>query len=262
MSETTDSDGCTAAIDRKNAVDATISADKLETFLERIHALVEEARVHFDGDGVHCYAVDPANVGYVESHIDEVVFGEYKAVDCVIGAPIRKLRTVLEVMDGDVEIAVNVAEETVSFDDGDAQYQTEYVDPDSVRQADHDRDWETAAEVYVGGHELKRAAKLASEVGDHIELDYDPDTKTLQAIADEDVQSSAVDISTTATPQNNDAWGYYSEDYFTDMLDAIPPAASIAVGLGEDNVPLELGVSHGQIQTDYALAPRITGVDD
>lgn len=247
---------------RTNAVEANISADKLEAYLERINALVEEARIHFDGDGVHCYAVDPANVGYVESHIDELVFGDYDAVDCVIGAPIRKLRTVLEVLDGDIEIAVNVAEETISMDDGEAEYKTEYIDPNSVREADHERDWEPAAKVHVGGFALKRAAKLASEVGDHMELDYVADTKTLHATADEDESSSDVEISTEATPQNNDAWGYYSEDYLTDMLDAVPPEAGVTVALGKDNVPLELGLSHGQIQTEYALAPRIVGVDD
>jgi DNA polymerase III sliding clamp (beta) subunit (PCNA family) len=247
-------------IDRKNAVEATISADKLDAYLEGIHALVEEAKLRFDTDGVHCYAKDPANVAFVESYLDELHFSNYDAVECVIGVPLRKIRSVLELLEGDIEVSVNVAEEEIAFDDGDAEFETEYIDPDTIRKADTERAWTKTTEVYVSGDELHRAVTLASEVDDHVELVYNAETETLSAFSNEDKDYSNVEISTEATPQNNGGTGHYSIDYFSDFTEAIPSGTGVAIGLGDD-VPLELGVANEGIETDYVLAPRIRGDD-
>lgn len=254
-----DSAESTAAV--KHAVSATVDVDTLERYLSKVHAVVDEAKFEFTENGITCDAVDPANVALINSHLDARAFENYDAVDIKIGLGLHKFKSILEYFEGDVTLTVNAADSTLAVTDGEAKYGINYIDPDKIRDGDEADCWETTSKVLVPGDKLKRAVSLATEAGDAISLQYASKTELLTVRNDDGLDTAALDIPVEDVIENEDGGDLYTEDYLNDILDAIEPSDTVNVTLG-DEVPVSLHVANGAVESKFAIAPRITGVDD
>ena len=85
----------TTQTDTSTGFQAIIQADVFEQFVENAQAVVDEATLHVEADGLHMSAVDPANVGMVAQDLDAGAFESYEAGGATIGVNLERLAEVL-----------------------------------------------------------------------------------------------------------------------------------------------------------------------
>lgn len=258
MSEST----AATAAETGSAFDATVDADRLATALDAVGALVEECRVHVDGEGLRIAAADPATVALVDLRVDAAAFERYRAGEGRLGLDLERLRSVLSVADrGDrVDLVLDAETRRLDVAVGDLSYSLALLDPDTVR-APPDRSemsYELPAGATLPADALDRGLRAAEMVGDHAAVGADPESRTLFVRADGDT-----DEATLALPESElaaltvaDARSLFSLSYLRSMVGAMPGDAAVDLDVGTE-APLALSFTPADgVAVDYLLAPR------
>jgi proliferating cell nuclear antigen len=245
---------------------AIVSAATLRDSLDAVSVLVEECKIRLNDDGLAIRAVDPANVGMVDLHLEAAAFESYEADGGVIGVNLKRLEEIAKMANADDLVHLELNEETrklhIQIDTADSQlsYTLALIDPDSIRKEPDIPDLDLPAGIVLEGAQLDRGIKAADMVSDHISLRVDEDDETFHIEAEGDTDdvdltlTKADLISLSAGPASS----LFSLDYLKDMNKAIPKDAEVTVELGEEfPVKLHYGIAEGQGQVTYMLAPRI-----
>jgi proliferating cell nuclear antigen len=241
---------------------AIVSAETLRAALDSVSVLVDECKVHLEEDGLHIRAVDPANVGMVDLHLDADAFESYEADGGLIGVDLARLDDIASMADSGQLVQLELDEETRKLHiqiDG-LEYTLALIDPDSIREEPDIPDLDLPARIVIEGRDIDRAVTAADMVSDHIALGVDADVEQFYVDAEGDTddvhleldREDLVDLTAGA------AHSLFSLEYLKDMNKAIPGDAEVTVELGEEfPVKMHFSVAEGMGEVTYMLAPRI-----
>lgn len=245
----------------------TIHREHLATFTDQLEAVVDEARVHFEAEGLRAAAVDSANVAMLETTLDADAFATYEGDGETIGYPITGVRDVLDrEADVDAEVAVDTDARTFDLGLGAVGFTIEYVDPDSLRQEPDLPDLDRNAEVTIDSERLRDVVAYADAIDDHLWLGFDHEEWEFVAEAEGSTDDMAARIpggdlaGATAT---GDASSIFTLDYLKAAVDAIPEDTLVTMEIGEE-FPMTLRWDFGPGDcgsTEYVLCPRIQSGD-
>lgn len=240
----------------------TVSKSTLGDVIEDVDVLVDECKIHFTEDGMSIRAVDPANVGMVDTSLQKAAFESYEAAGTTIGVNTGRLRDIISMAQSDSLINISLNEETrtllIKFDG--LSYTLGLIDPDSIRQEPDIPDLDLPAEIILEGNQLSRGISAADMVSDHIEFSVDESEETFHIAAEGDTDD--VDLKLDSEDVINltpgPAESLFSNDYLKMINKAIPKSAEVTISVGESfPIDLKFEYAEGLGTTQYVLAPRI-----
>ena len=244
---------------------AIATKDELESFTDPLSTLVDECKLHLEEEGLRTRAVDPANVGMVESELGAAAFESYEATGGLIGINLSRFEDVIGMADAGQLIHLELDEETrkLHIDIEGLSYTLALIDPDSIRGEPDLPDLDLGLEVVLEGRHINRGVTAADMVSDHIRLrsgetDAGEDAFVIEAEGDTDDVEVTLDRDEVIDLQQAPASSLYSLDYLKDMNKAIDAGAEVTIELGEEYpVNLFFDTVEGQGSVRFMLAPRI-----
>lgn len=248
--------------------EAIVPAASLQTFIDHQLPLVSEARWHFDDDGLHVTAVDPANVGMVWVDFDAAGFESYDSPgEAVVGVNLNAMDDKLSVANaGDlVHLSLDMETRKLHLDIRHISQSVALIDPDAIRQEPDTPDIEEhmTTEATFTGEALTEAVSAIEMVTDHIGIESkkDPghvrlygegDTDDTEAVFDEEADGlQFADVTA-------DSMTLLSLNYVEDILKPVDTDASVDIEHG-DEFPVQFWheAAEGHIQIHNIIAPRI-----
>lgn len=250
--------------------DLRLPVETFRPFYDAADALVDEVKLRFSPDGLRWSAVDPANVGQFHAELSADAFEDYWPVtsEDVVGLAIDDLDDYLKTDDEEATLTISTPDsEHVRFGIDGFDWFKHWIDAGKLRAEPDSPDQLTfPADVALPIGPLRAALQRADMVGNHAVLSFDPETKAFVIEVDGDTDEGYF----RATPDDhltvNDAgvaWTWFSLDYLTDMVEAVPDGTDVRIRLGEE-FPLRLNYefADGAGTVEFWLAPRIGGPDD
>lgn len=241
---------------------AIAEASVIQDLIDTVTVLVEESKVHLNEDGVTIRAVDPANVGMVESDLDADAFESYTADGGLIGINLNQFEDIIGMADSGDLVTLDLNQETrkleISF--GGLEYMMALIDPDSIRDEPDIPDLDLPAEMVTESDDFSRAIKAADMVSDHVSLGCNPEDEVFYIEAEGDTDDVNVEFGEDdlAGLTAADAHSLFSLDYLKDMGNGMPTNAVVTMELGEEfPVKLHFDFADGDATTVFMLAPRI-----
>lgn len=245
-----------------------IDAAILDVWLDYPDRLVDECRIHVMEDGLQITAVDPANVGMVDTDLADRAFESFDVQDTgQIGVNLERLTDVLGRPNaGDlVNLTIDTQRRNLVIEwGGGHEYTLSLIDPDSIRVEPDLPDLDLPAQLeFPEARTLFNAIDYTNNVTDHIQLEVDGpefrvfgegDTDTYELTLDEG--SDEITLRTF-----DEARSLFSLDYLVDMSRAWEKDEPLSVELGvEMPVILTQEIHHDDNtfgEAIYLLAPRI-----
>lgn len=249
-------------------MEAIIQADVLADWLDLLDPLVEEARIGVTEGGFSTNAVEPANVGLIDTDLHQLAF-ESLQVDgdgFTLGIPLDRLEETIDLMDSDTLVRIAYDHETKKLSvEGEGLHRSiALIDPDLIRDSPELPDLDIPAEASVDVDELDRAVGAADLVSDHIGLEWDDDVETVVIDAEGDTDDMRYEVDSGALERPDETLrSLFSLDYFDPIIGAIPSGTDVRIRFGgEIPVKLSFNVEDGQrdglvSETTYMIAPRI-----
>lgn len=249
----------------ETVVEGIVPADSLQQFVDAFLPIVSEAKIHFDEDGLHASAVDPANVAMVsDAHLDAAAFEAYEAPGrCTVGANLEAIDDRLGVADSDDLVNFSVDMETRHLHVGirNIDQQVALIDPDQIRKEPPDNELELSNEVVVEGAVLDEAVTVAEIVSDHIGIAAEPDNERVVVTAEGDVDASEVEWGhdeVVDAKVRKEGASLFSLEYVNSLAKPIPSDAEVTIWF-DDEFPTEWTweAVEGDLTVRQRLAPRI-----
>lgn len=212
--------------------------------LEAPSALVDEAQVHFDNDGLHVTQVDPSNVAMCELHVRADAFENYTldATDeLLVGVNITALTRNLsharlgkrtdDPVELDFDTTRTIIEVSRDYDSATVHYADEQlnIDPDAIRDEPDLPDLDQSATAEVGITAFVDATKHFDAGNDHVNFRVHDRDFVMTGHANSDDSpvdwSSAAEFEDTASvgddPDHENVPAKYSMDYLLDIAKAL-----------------------------------------
>ena len=242
---------------------AIISADRLTNFFEPLSALVDECKLYLGVGGLKVRAVDPANVGMIDTELDASGFESYEADGDLIGLNLNQFEDVLGLADSSDLIHLELNEQIRKLDIrfGEVDYTQALINPETIREEPDIPSLDSPVTLTATGKQMDRGATAADLVDDHIELrsdgerpafiiDAEGDTDDVQVTYDRD------DLIDAKIPES--VRSLFSLDYMTDMVGVMDADAEVRVQL-DDSMPVKMTYDHseGHASVTYFLSPRV-----
>lgn len=245
---------------------AVLRAETLQRFIDAQRELVHESRFHFDDDGIHIRAVEPANVAMIFADLSASAFESYDSPGkATVGVSLDALDDHLGVADSDdlVKLELDMETRTLNLGIRHIDQSVRLIDPDSMRQEPDKKDLGLPNEFTVEGKYLDEGLTVAEIVTDHIKIEGNPDDGNVRLVGPGDISNNQTTV-TLGHDEVIDAkvkepvMSMFSLDYFEDLVAPIPDDAEVRVQFG-DEFPaiLEWETSEGHQQVEQMIAPRI-----
>jgi len=240
---------------------AEITANKLQSTVSKLTALVDECKVRLDEDGLSIQAVDAANVAMVDVWLPKEDFEQYQADEELLGVNLLRLADVVGMGNKDDTVTLELNEETrkLRIEIDGLRYTLSLIDPDSIHQEPNVPELDNA-EYDVAGSELQRGVKAAGLVSDHMGFRSTTETGDgLEAFAEGDTDDVVVDMpfGDVYNPADEEESSLFSLDYLDEMAKELPSDEDVRVELGDD-YPIKFTTGLGEEgEMTYLLAPRI-----
>lgn len=245
--------------------EAIVPVDTLEDALGPVDALVAEARINLETEGIEIRAVDPANVAMVEMHLDASAFETYGADGGLIAINVEQFLDVISLGDsGDlVHLELDAETRKLHIQINGLEYTQSLIDPDSVRQEPELPDKDLRAEVVLEGGDLDWMIDAADLCSDHIAFAADPESEVFYMEAEGDTDDTTVEYGPDDlidADVSDDARSLYSLDYINDITQPIDDETEVTVTIG-DEFPINLAYERvdGRCSVRHMVAPRVGG---
>lgn len=246
--------------------------------LAPLDALVDEAKVRFDADGIHIRAVDPANVGMVETRIHQAAFDAYEidgdlTPGVYVDALLRRLSDARKGKRTDDALSLDISEKRIvaeverEYNTTTARFASELltIDPDSVRQEPDITDLELSYSGRMDANALADVADHINRVADHARLVPRDRGLVIRGSADDEGDVGVEIEEWTDDAVDDGAEGsLYSLDYFRDMAHAAVEALADEVHLElGDEFPMKMHFERTDedgdpvVEHTFMLAPRV-----
>lgn len=243
-------------------LDAIVSASTLADWLDAVGALVAEARVEVQSEGIDVMAVDPAGVAQVDATLAVDGFESYDADDGTLGVNTEKLSDVVGMAGGDqlVHLTYDPERRKLVVEIGGVTYTMALIDPQSIRASPDPTDLDLPAAVTVEGDQLAKAVTAVDMVGDHVTIGADAGREELLIAGqgDTDTVDVVYDAADVIAADWGDAESLFSLDYLEDVTKPMPGDAEVTVRVGQE-FPMELAYEacEGDVTVENMIAPRI-----
>ena len=245
---------------------AIIKTDPLAQFIDNATALMAEAKIHLNPDGIELRGVEPANVGMIHESLSEDAFESYDFDGGVIGVNLERLSDAIGMAGSDDLVQLTLDHETrkLVIESGGMEFTMALIDTDSIRSEPDvpDIDDRLTATLVCEAAELQRAEKAADLCSKHIAFGASVDDEEFYAEADGDTDDVRVtwerDEAGEGSAVNDDAHSLFSLDYLKDMLKPLDTNGDVELDIG-DSVPMFLDATFadGDGELTFMLAPRI-----
>ena len=241
---------------------AIATKSELESFTDPISQLVEECKVNLNEDGLHVRAVDPANVGMVESNAHAGGFESYEADGGLIGLNVDRFEDVIGMANSGDLVHLELDEETrkLTIQIEEMEFTLALIDPDSIQAEPDIPDLDLTSEIVLEGRHIDRGIKAADMVSDHITLAVDEKEELFEIEAEGDTDDVHIGLERDdlIDLQVGPARSLFSLDYLKDMSKAIDAGDEVTIELGEEfPVKLAFATEEGNVDVQYMLSPRI-----
>jgi proliferating cell nuclear antigen len=242
--------------------EAEITANKLQSTVSKLTALVDECKVRLDEDGLSIQAVDAANVAMVDIWLPKEDFASYQADEELLGLNLVRFADVVGMGGKDDTVTLELNEETrkLRIEIDGLRYTLSLIDPSSIHQEPNVPDLDNV-EVYIVGSELQRGVKAAGMVSDHMGIGY-TEVGSFYMRGEGDTDDVRLDLRESDGVEfldetEEDAESLFSLDYLDDMSKELPSDEDVRVELGDD-YPIKFTAGLGEEgEMTYLLAPRI-----
>lgn len=236
-----------------------------QKLLDVFTPLVSECKMHFNDDGIHVRAVEPANVamGYVD--LDRAAFASYESPGAVTqGVNLDAMDDRLSVGDsGDLaQLSLDMESRKLNVDVGNVHQAMALIDPDAVRQEPDLPDLDLPNEIVLTGKQLKGAVDAVGMVSDHVEIRGDPEREVVEFVGEGDVDETVVDLGQDdvldGTKITEAGASLFSHDYSEKLAKPIPNDAEVSITFGEEFPAVwDWGAVDGHMDVTQMIAPRI-----
>lgn len=225
----------------------TTDGSTLKPFFNTLRPLIDEAKLHFDGDGLHVIATDRTNVALIDLSLSATAFEEYTlhTDEFVTGVNIGQTRHLIRRarMNSDDTLTLKVAENQLYATVGRGYDNTNVVtedairtlDPDSIRQEPEIPNLNTH-EVNCGFDAFRDGVKHVTGLQDEAWFSFD--NGDLVVSTDTDTAETSVRFE-GVVPEDEEAEIILSETYLTDIFDSLKKGKTddVTVNIG-DEVPI------------------------
>jgi len=253
----------TVSLPQDPAVDAVIDADRLDSALSVIGALVDECRFELAADGLHVRAVDPASVAAVSLDLPASAFERYDATGETVGVDVNRFAEVVSLADSgdDIRLALDAERRRLHVLVGELSYTLGLIDPEAIRDPldPAEMNYDCPASLTVEGRDVSRIVDAADMVSSHLTLGVDAADESFYVEASGDTDDVALGFpgAELAAFSPADAESLFSLDYLQAMARPIPSDSEVALELGtEQPVTLAFDVAEGTGAATFLLSPR------
>jgi len=241
---------------------AAIKGGAITEFVGTLRAIVDEAKIQVDSDGIHTRAVDPANVAMYDVTLAAGAFESYDATDGLLGVNLKRFAEVLKLATKDD--LVQLSFDTTTFKlvvhiDG-VEFTMALIDPDSIRKEPEIPEMDLPVSFTLEEAQISRGVKAADMVSDHIRFRCDETEATVYIEAEGDTDDVSLELPESDFVALTAAEGQalYSLDYVKDISRQFPKGTEITLTFGSDfPMMLEYEFSDGECDVLAMLAPRI-----
>lgn len=252
--------------DGEIVVDAIVDAGVLERYLDAIHAIADEAKVHFSDDGLKSTLVDPANVAMTEVALAPRAFEAYDAGTVTMGVNVEALLNRLDVAGaGDLaRLRIDMQSRLCKLTIDNIDQSIRLIDPDSIRKEpdmpDLAEQWST--DVTLGARDISVAVSVVDKIADHIIVESDPEAdQPFRFVGEGDVDDAVVRFGHDELVDGEvDAVSssLLGLEYLANIIDPIPSDAEVRLQHGEDHpVRFDWDDQDGALDVGVIIAPRI-----
>lgn len=227
--------------------------------------LVNEAKIHFNDDGIHMRAVDAANIAMHYVDLSAEAFESYDSPGAVTqGVNLGSIDDRLGFGDsGDmVHLALDMETRKLNIDVENFEQRVALIDPDAIRQEPDLPDLDLPNTAVLTGEQLQQAVDALELVSDHVEIAADADAATVEFIGEGDTDDTTVTFDSDRTGDETklleSVASLYSQEYMEKLVKPIPADAEVTMQFGEEfPVILDWTAVDGHLTVKSMLAPRI-----
>lgn len=251
--------------DGEIVADTIAPVDVWETYLDTLGAVVDEAGIHFNDEGVTSTVVDPANAAMSDLSLSAANFESYDAGAVTVGVYLSRFADAIGLGNaGDLaRVRVDMESRKLWVDVGDRYHQRiALIDPDSIRkEPDIPDDLELPNAPVVEAADFADALDAVELVTDHVKLGWDGERElfVVQGLGDVDETHVEFGYDDLVGGEFHEATAsLFSHDYMDKLTSVIPSDAEVEIEFGED-VPAKLHYSalEGHLNVTAICAPRI-----
>ncbi|QLC35632.1 DNA polymerase sliding clamp (plasmid) [Halarchaeum sp. CBA1220] len=241
---------------------AAIKGGAIKEFVGTLRAIVDEAKIRVDPDGIQTRAVDPANVAMYDASLAAGAFESYDATDGVLGVNLKRFAEILKLAKKDdlVQLSFNTTTfKLVVHIDG-VEFTMALIDPDSIRKEPELPDMDLPVSFTIEEAQIRRSVKAADMVADHIRFRCEEAEETVFIEAEGDTDNVSLELTESDLAALTAAEGQalYSLDYVKDISKQFPRGTEITLTFGSDfPMMIEYEFSNGECEVLAMLAPRI-----
>lgn len=249
-------------------IDIIIDAGTIQTWVDTLLSIVDEARINFSEDEIYVEAVDPGNVAMIAQTVTPEACESFYAEEIQLGLNLDRLSDYLgKASAGDlIHLTYDEGKRRLLIDFEDTHFKMAGIDPDAIRDGDtlpDDVIEKLSTDVKLDAAAWKHGIDVAGMVSDHIELDSDPEREDpFHMVGEGDTDDARVRYGESlhgGSEIDEAAVSMFSEDYLTDLTKVIPKGTDVRVKHG-DEFPMLVSYeySNGAVTVEQGLAPRIT----
>lgn len=243
----------------------SIEKQKLDTMLDTLTALVDEAKFEFRDDMMFSQVVDPANVGYGEVEIGREAFETYDVNGEVFGINLNRLQSIIGLANNSEDMIFAELREqrgVLDISVNNINYTLALIDPDKIRDAKKP-DLDSNAIFDINEKAVRKSLDAAEMVSDRVTFKVtDKKEFVVEASGDTDKvdispdkEQGEIEYSDDFTAQNIES--IFSLSYLADMSKAFPRNSMVTMEF-DDDLPLEISFNPSDnISATYIIAPRI-----
>jgi proliferating cell nuclear antigen len=247
-----------AATETPPAFSATLTGEVLTTLLEIPTALIDEARLHADADGLTIASPDPANVAMAHIELTADGFTAYTATGGETGIDLEQASNMAGFYDNSTAITLTSDETgTLSYDGTDFSFTQGLITATSVPSLPELPELDDTTTCTVTTSFLEEAVTAGDMVADHLTLSGSDDAVTIAADGDTDHVAVTADGDDLIAAPGQTFEVLLSMDYMREIVR----------GLTGDTVTLEAGTglpvifegdfADGAGRYEFILAPRL-----
>lgn len=245
-------------------LETIITAGKLDTTIDILRSLVDEAVLQIGKDGITTSVVEPGNVcGYPTLRLGSAAFESTPSGSFALGINLERLQDTIKRADSGTPVSLGFNPETrklrVQYDRVDASLAC--IDPDSIRDQPDSPDLELPNHFSINVGDLEAAAEQVDIVAERFDIDVVPG-EGVTFVGKGDVDDQKYHVPTADLQQSDlggDTFAMFSMEFINSLFGAIPSGVdTIAVHVG-DEFPLLIDYEYagGDGRVEGMLAPRI-----
>lgn len=245
--------------------EGSIRADRLTQYLEAVHALVEEGRVHWNDDGLATRVVDPANVAMIRpATLSVSAFDDYDAPGSVtVGLSFGRFLDLLNAAKKEdiVHIAVDMESRKLRIEYRNISHTMALIDPDSIRGEPDNPELDLPNEVVIEARHLTEAFTQIELISDHLRIRADPDDELVEIYGLGDTDETHVTFDgdqVIMADVTTEAESLFSLPYMQELSKPMPNTAEVRIRFGDEfPMTFDWEALDGDVTVHQMCAPRI-----